>query len=246
LSTSIKKEDPLKLSINIDHIATVRQARGGQEPDPLEAALLCEAAGAQGIVCHLREDRRHIQDKDVRLLREKLTTKLDLEMAATEEIIGIALKTKPELVTLVPEKRQELTTEGGLDVVRYRKKLRNAIERFHEKGILVSLFVDPVKSQIDASKEIGTDMIEIHTGEYAEATTKSSQQRLLAKVRNIAGYAKGLDLGVNAGHGLNYDNVRDVALISFIDEMSIGHAIISRSLIVGITQAVQEMIKIVG
>jgi pyridoxine 5-phosphate synthase len=231
----------MKLSVNIDHIATVRQARGSLEPDPVAAAAVCERAGADGIVCHLREDRRHIIDRDVRRLRTSLTTKLDLEMAATEEIISIALKIVPDLVTLVPEKRQELTTEGGLDIVRHRARLEKAIRRMHDKNILVSLFVDPVKKQIDASKDIGADMIEIHTGEYAEARSAAVQQKLLEKISFLAEYGKKLALGVNAGHGLNYDNVRPVANIPYIDEMSIGHAIISRSLFVGLDRAVKEM-----
>jgi pyridoxine 5-phosphate synthase len=236
----------MKLSVNIDHIATVRQARGGMEPDPVAAAAVCERAGADGIVCHLREDRRHINDRDVRLLRASLTTKLDLEMAATEEIISVALKVVPDLVTLVPEKRQELTTEGGLDVVKHRARLRKAIQRFHEKNILVSLFVDPVKKQIDASKEIGADIIEIHTGEYADAHTPALQQKLLQKISILAEHGKKLELGVNAGHGLNYVNVHSIAHIPFIDEMSIGHAIISRSMFVGLERAVKEMLDLVG
>jgi len=235
----------MKLSVNIDHIATLREARGGIEPNPVVAAAICERAGADGIVCHLREDRRHINDRDVRLLRESLATKLDLEMAATGEIIAIALKVTPDLVTLVPEKRRELTTEGGLDVVGQRAKLRRAVERFHEKEILVSLFVDPVRKQIDASKEIGADVIEIHTGEYAEARGEFRQKKLIAKIQSVAEHAKSLGLGVNAGHGLDYDNVRAVAQISFIDEISIGHAIITRSLFIGLEQAVREMRELV-
>ncbi|HTX17339.1 MAG TPA: pyridoxine 5'-phosphate synthase [Bacteroidota bacterium] len=231
----------MKLTVNIDHIATVRQARGGNDPDPANAAAVCEKAGADGIVCHLREDRRHIQDRDVVRLRKTLRTKLDLEMAATEEIIGIALKVVPDLVTLVPEKRRELTTEGGLDVVGQRPRLRQAIERFHEKGILVSLFIDPAKSQVDASRDVGSDMIEIHTGEYAEARSASKRKALLKTIGAIADYGKVLGLGVNAGHGLDYVNVRPVALISSIDEMSIGYAIIARALEVGLEKAVREM-----
>ena len=231
----------MKLSVNIDHIATVRQARGGMEPDPVAAAAICEQAGADGIVCHLREDRRHINDRDVLRLRKSLTTKLDLEMAATEEIVSIALKIVPDLVTLVPEKRQELTTEGGLDVVRHRARIEKTIRKMHDKNILVSLFVDPVKKQIDASNDIGADMVEIHTGEYAEARSPAVQQKLLQKIGTLAEYGKKLGLGVNAGHGLNYVNVRPVADIPFIDEMSIGHAIISRSMFVGLERAVKEM-----
>ncbi len=235
----------MKLSINIDHIATLRQARGGTEPDPVAAAAICERSGADGIVCHLREDRRHIQDRDVRRLRESLKTKFDLEMSAAEEIVLIALRIVPDLVTLVPEKRQELTTEGGLDVIRYRAKLLNAVRRFHEKGILVSLFIDPVIHQVDAAKEIGSDMIEIHTGEYAEAVSDKTRKRLLKRIEEIAAYGKSLELGVNAGHGLNYHNVRPVARIPFIDEMSIGHAIVSRALSVGLVDAVREMRRLV-
>ncbi len=235
----------MKLSVNIDHIATVRQARGGTEPDPVTAAAICEQAGADGIVCHLREDRRHINDHDVLELRKSLTTKLDLEMAATEEIVSIALKIVPDLVTLVPEKRQELTTEGGLDVARHSARIEKTIRRMHDKNILVSLFVDPVKKQINASNDIGADIIEIHTGEYAEARSPVVQEKLLQKIRILAEYGKKIGLGVNAGHGLNYINVRPVASIPFIDEMSIGHAIISRSMFVGLERAVREMRELV-
>lgn len=235
----------MRLAVNIDHIATLRQARGGAEPDPVAAAAVCERAGASGIVCHLREDRRHINDRDVHLLRKTITTKLDLEMAATEEIIAIAVKVVPDLVTLVPEKRQELTTEGGLDVVKDRTKLRKAIQRFHEKNILVSLFIDPVKEQVDASMEIGSDMIEIHTGEYAEARTDARRTELLLTVRAIAEYGKRIGMKVNAGHGLNYANVKPVAQIPSIDEMSIGHAIVSRALMVGLERAVGEMLVLI-
>ncbi len=236
----------MKLSVNIDHIATVRQARGGAEPDPADAATVCEQAGADGIVCHLREDRRHINDRDVRRLRKSLTTKLDLEMAATDEIVSIALKIVPDLVTLVPEKRLELTTEGGLDVVRHQARLEKTICKMHSKKILVSLFVDPQRKQIDASKEIGADMVEIHTGEYADARSPAVQAKLLRKISILAEYGKSLGLGVNAGHGLDYTNVRPVALIPFIDEMSIGHAIISRSMFVGLDRAVKEMLDLVS
>ncbi len=235
----------MRLCINIDHIATLRNARGGVEPDPVAAAAICEQAGADGIVVHLREDRRHIKDNDVHKLREMITTKLDLEMGASEEIIGIALKIVPELVTLVPEKRQELTTEGGLDVVSQKEKLKSVIERFHAKNIEVSLFVDPVKAQIEASKEIGADMIELHTGEYAEAQTASDRQRLLHELRISAELGKQLGLGVNAGHGLNYENVTPVAALPQIDELSIGHAIVSRAVFVGLDRAVKEMIALV-
>lgn len=233
------------LSINIDHIATIRNARGGTEPDPVAAAEICEGAGADGIVVHLREDRRHIKDDDVRKLRETVTTKLDLEMGANEDIIAIALDVVPDLITLVPEKRQELTTEGGLDVVTQKEKLRRVIGRFHEKKIPVSLFIHPEKSQIDASKEIGADMIELHTGEYSDVIVEADQQRCFKEIQESAVYGKSIGLGVNAGHGLNYMNVARIAAIRAIDEMSIGHSIISRAAFVGLDRAVKEMIALV-
>ncbi|HEX9830033.1 MAG TPA: pyridoxine 5'-phosphate synthase [Bacteroidota bacterium] len=235
----------MRLAINIDHIATIRQARGGNEPDPVVAAELCERAGAEGIVCHLREDRRHIHDRDVRKLRETVKTKLDLEMAATEEIIRIALDVKPELVTLVPEKRQELTTESGIDVVGNKKHLEDVVNTFHRNNILVSLFVDPLQAQVEASKDIGSDMIEIHTGEYAEAHSEREVNEELEKIRQMARLGKQFGLGVNGGHGLNYVNVQPIAAIEDIDELSIGHAIISRAVFVGIERAVSEMILLV-
>jgi pyridoxine 5-phosphate synthase len=231
----------VKLSINIDHIATLRQARGGTVPDPVQSAVLCEKAGADGIVCHLREDRRHINDRDVFAIREKIGTKLDLEMAATEEIIGIALRVRPDLVTLVPEKRHELTTEGGLNVVSQQSHLSTVIERFHRANIPVSLFVDPETPQLDAAKAVHADIIEIHTGEYADAADADSQKKHLIIITDIAKYGKSLGLGVNAGHGLNYLNIDPIAHIAEIDEVSIGHSIICRALIVGLIEAVQEM-----
>ncbi len=235
----------MKLSINIDHIATLRNARGGVEPDPVAAAVICESAGADGIVVHLREDRRHIRDKDVYELRSTVKTKLDLEMGANEDIISIALTVVPDLITLVPEKRQELTTEGGLDVVSQKKKLTSVIERFHKKKIPVSLFVDPYREQIDASKEVGADMVELHTGEYSEASDEREIKRLLSEIRIAAEYGKSIGLGINAGHGLNYVNVSPVAQMSTIDEMSIGHSIVSRAAFVGLDRAVREMIALV-
>ncbi len=235
----------MRLCLNIDHIATLRNARGGTEPDPVEAAKICERAGADGIVVHLREDRRHIKDRDVWKLRETVTTKLDLEMGASDEIVAIALEIVPDLITLVPEKRLELTTEGGLDVVAQKEKLKNVITLFHNKKIPVSLFIDPVMAQIEASKEIGAEMIELHTGEYAEATTQEELQRLLKEIKAAAQYGKQMGLEVNAGHGLNYSNVSGVAAISQIDEMSIGHSIISRAAFVGLDRAVKEMIALI-
>jgi len=239
------REITMRLAVNIDHIATLRNARGGLEPDPVLAARIVEQAGAEGIVCHLREDRRHIRDRDVVLLREAVATKLDLEMAATPEIIRIAMRIKPDLATLVPEHRRELTTEGGLDVVRQRTKLRKAIQQLHDAGIVVSLFVDPVKRQIDAAKEIGADIIEIHTGEYAEAKSSPQRERLLKRVRATAAFARSMGLGVNAGHGLSYDNVVPIATITDIEEISIGHALIARAAFVGLDRAVQDMVELV-
>lgn len=231
----------MRLTINIDHIATLRNARGGQEPSVGEAARICEAAGAHGIVCHLREDRRHIRDADVRELRKTITTKLDLEMAAIDEIIRVALEVVPDFVTLVPERRRELTTEDGLDVRANKLHLREVIKTFHQHKIAVSLFVNPIREQIEAAHEIETDMIEIHTGEYAEAREPQNQQDLLAQVAETAARAKSLGLGVHAGHGLNYSNVGAVAAIRDIDELSIGYAIIVRSVFVGLERAVKEM-----
>jgi pyridoxine 5-phosphate synthase len=235
----------MRLSINIDHVATLREARGGLEPDPVTAAHLCELAGAHGIVCHLREDRRHINDRDLRLLRDTVKTRLDLEMAATDEIVTVAIDTLPELATLVPERRQELTTEGGLDVRGNRHHLRDVVARLQDREIQVSLFVDPLAEQIEAASEIGADKIEIHTGAYANARTEDQQRELLEVVRASARMARELGLGVNAGHGLNYLNVVAFRGIGDIDEVSIGHAVIARAVFVGIDRAVKEMLALV-
>ncbi len=231
----------MRLCINVDHVATLREARGGVEPDPVTAAHLCELAGAEGIVCHLREDRRHINDTDLRLLRETIKTKLDLEMAATDEILKIAVETLPELATLVPERRQELTTEGGLDVRGNRHRLRDVVKELQRHEIEVSLFVDPVREQIEAAHEVGADKVELHTGEYSNARNERSQHELLEVVRNAAALAAGLGMGVNAGHGLNYYNIAPIRGIAEIEEVSIGHAVISRAVFVGIDRAVREM-----
>lgn len=235
----------MKLSINIDHVATLRNARGGHEPDPLEAARIVERAGADGIVCHLREDRRHIRDEDVKMLRKHISTRLDLEMAANPEIIAIALRIKPDLVTLVPEKRRELTTEGGLDVLRQQSKLAKVIQQFHRRKIAVSVFIDPQRDQLRAAREIGSDMIEIHSGEYAEATTPAQRRKHLIRIREMARFGCELGLIVNAGHGLNYANIKPIASLSDIEEVSIGHAVITRALFVGLEEAVREMVKLV-
>ncbi len=241
---SINTYNTMRLLINIDHIATLRNARGGNTPDPLEAAHIVERAGAKGIVCHLREDRRHIRDNDVVRIRKEISTKLDLEMAATKEIIAFAKRVKPELATLVPERRKELTTEGGLDVIRYSKKLKLAIEELHDSVIAVSLFVDPVKEQIEEAKAIGADMIEIHTGEYADARTKKDRVKHLKRIATMASFAHDLGLEVNAGHGLDYTNIKPITEIADIEEVSIGHAIIAHAINVGLENAVKEMLQL--
>jgi pyridoxine 5-phosphate synthase len=231
----------MRLCINIDHVATLREARGGVEPDPVTAAQLCELAGADGIVCHLREDRRHINDRDLRILRDTVKTKLDLEMAATDEIVKIAIETLPDLATLVPERRQELTTEGGLDVAGHRHQLRDVIHELHSHEIPVSLFVDPVTAQVEAAREVEADFVEIHTGAYAEARNERRAHEVLETVRSAAVLARKLGLSVNAGHGLNYQNILPFREIHEIEEVSIGHAVIARAVFVGLERAVKEM-----
>jgi pyridoxine 5-phosphate synthase len=240
-----KGDGAVRLAVNIDHVATLREARGELEPDPITAARICERAGAKGIVCHLREDRRHINDRDVRLLRKTVKTKLDLEMAAAEEIIRIAADVQPDLATLVPERRQELTTEGGLDVKKAMRHLSRTIDKLHNHDILVSLFVDPASDQVKAAAEIGADFVEIHTGEYANARTRKDARRQFKRVREMAEFGRSLNLRVNAGHGLNYVNTRPIATIDAIEEVSIGHAIISHAVYVGLHTAVSEMAKLV-
>lgn len=235
----------MKFSLNVDHIATLRNARGENQPDPVTAALIAEQAGVDGIVVHLREDRRHINERDVRLLRELITTKLDLEMAAVDDIIKIACDVAPELATLVPEKRQELTTEGGLNVIDNIKHLKNTVGELHNAGIAVSLFMEPDIDQISAAAEIDSDYIEIHTGTFANALTEEDQFDELEKIRLAVKHAKKLGLGVNAGHGLDYQNIKIFKEIDDIDEISIGHAVIARAVFIGIKEAVQEMIKLI-
>lgn len=231
----------MKLLLNVDHIATLRNARGETQPNPVTAALIAEQAGIDGIVVHLREDRRHINERDVRLLRELITTKLDLEMAATEEIIKIACDIGPELATLVPEKRQELTTEGGLNVIDDISSLKYAISELHNSDIAVSLFIEPELKQIDAAAEIESDFIEIHTGVFANAISEEEQFDELDRIRIAIKHAKKLGLGVNAGHGLDYKNIKVFKELTDIDELSIGHAIIARAVFVGLKQAIREM-----
>jgi pyridoxine 5-phosphate synthase len=233
------------LAINVDHVATIRQARGGVEPDPVFAASLCELAGADGIVVHLREDRRHIQDRDVRILRQTIKTKLNLEMAVCPEIIDIALEIVPDMVTLVPEKRKELTTEGGLDILGNDKKVRKAIEKMAKAGIPVSIFIDPDATQIQAALDAGATFVELHTGRYCDARTIAEQEQEFHLIEQSAELAYESGLRVNAGHGLDYRNAGPIADLAFIEELSIGHAVISRAVLVGLDQAVREMLAIV-
>lgn len=229
------------LAVNIDHIATLREARQVNYPDPVAAAVLAELAGADGIVCHLREDRRHIQDRDVRLLRKVVQTKLILEMAATSEMVGIALDVRPELVTLVPENREEITTEGGLDLMVHNKPIGETIGALQNNGIPVSIFIDPEPEQIKLAHQFGANMIEIHTGTFCEATGDTHRKQAYAKIVNAAKLAKKLKLGVNAGHGLCYNTIKAFKGLSEIDEYSIGHSIVARAALVGMDRAVREM-----
>ena len=229
-----------RLGVNVDHVATVRQARMIDIPDPVEAALLAEQAGADVITVHLREDRRHIQERDVARLRQRLAARLNLEMAGTPEMTRQALTLKPDDACLVPERREELTTEGGLDVVTHGKQLKNVVSRLREAGIRVSLFVDPDLKQLEASRELGADGVEIHTGAYANAGGPGVEQELEA-VRQASAAAAGLGLEVHGGHGLNAGNVTPIAAIEEIVELNIGHSIVARSIMVGMVQAVKEM-----
>lgn len=233
------------LGVNIDHIATLRNARGTRYPDPVHAADIAERAGADGITVHLREDRRHIKDRDVALLRQTINTRLNLEMAVTDEMVEIALQTQPEFCCLVPEKREELTTEGGLDVVGNQQKIAHACERLAAKGIQVSLFIDADFVQIDAAVACKAPYIEIHTGQYADAKTEAEQEAELAKLKIGIEYADSKGLKVNAGHGLHYHNVKPVAAIPQIIELNIGHAIIARAAFEGLEKAVVDMRRLI-
>ncbi len=235
----------MRFSLNVDHIATLRNIRGENMPDPVTVALIAEQAGVDGIVVHLREDRRHIKERDVRLLRELITTKLDLEMAATEEIIRIACDVGPELSTIVPEKREELTTEGGINVIDNIELLKNSIIDLHNSDIEVSLFIEPDLEQINAAAQIESDFIEIHTGIFANAVSEEEQFDELERIRIAVKHAKKLGLGVNAGHGLNYQNIKIFRELKDIDEVSIGHAVIARAVVVGINDSIKEMINLV-
>ncbi len=231
----------MRLGVNIDHVATLRQARRAKEPDPVAAAVLATLGGADGITIHLREDRRHIQDRDVYLLRDTVTTRLNLELAAYDEIIAIALKVKPDEATLVPEKRQELTTEGGLDVIADADSVRSAIERLKSVGIHVSLFIDPDRKQLDQAKLLGADAIEFQTASYSEAIGDAAISIELAKLHTATAHATQLGLHSHMGHGLNYQNVKAIVRIPGVEELNIGHSIVSRAVLVGMERAVREM-----
>jgi len=233
------------LGVNIDHVATLRQARGGTLADPLAAALLCEKAGSASIVAHLREDRRHIQDQDIRILRKKIATKFNLEMSIAPEIIKIACQVKPDQVTLVPEKRDELTTEGGLNVAGKLKPVSEAVKKLASCGIAVSLFIDPDKNQIDAAKKSGAKIIELHTGRFALAKNLLQQEKFFNQLKEAVEYALKLKLVVNAGHGLDYNNVKRVAGIKGIRELNIGYSIICRAIDVGLSKAVKQMRRLI-
>jgi pyridoxine 5-phosphate synthase len=234
-----------RLAVNVDHVATVRQARGIEEPDPVLAAGLAELAGADGIICHLREDRRHINDRDLVLLKQTVKTKLNMEMAAVEEMVEIALKTMPDLATLVPERREELTTEGGLNVKAKPAHYERIAERLKAAGIRVSFFVDPDPEQIETAHQCGADIVEIHTGHYSEARSESEAIERFGSVAKAVEAAAGLKLDISAGHGLNYTNVKRFKGLSKIEEYSIGHSIVARAVLVGFERAVREMVELV-
>ncbi len=235
----------ISLHINIDHVATVRQARQINEPDPVTAAGLVELAGADGITIHLREDRRHIIDRDVRILRETVQTRLNLEMAATAEMFRIALETRPDIVTLVPEKREEVTTEGGLDVAGAPESMHKGIAQLREAGIRVSLFIDPEAEQIEATQKAGAEDVELHTGCYANTERGIQQDKEYERLVTAAEFANEQNLQVNAGHGLNYINTQRICGLPHLRELNIGHSVVSRAIFVGLTQAVQEMREII-
>ena len=234
-----------RLAVNVDHVATVRQARGIDEPDPVLAAGIAELAGAEGIICHLREDRRHINDRDLTLLRRTVKTKLNLEMAGVDEMVEIAREVIPDLVTLVPEKREELTTEGGLDVASNQGQYEKVVRQLKEKGIEVSFFLDPDPEQIRVAHGIGADIVEVHTGHYAEARNEGEARDRFERVVKAVDFSADLQLGISAGHGLNYVNIKRFKNIPRVEEYSIGHSIVSRAVLVGFEKAVREMIALV-
>ncbi|MDI6781489.1 MAG: pyridoxine 5'-phosphate synthase [bacterium] len=232
----------LQLGVNIDHVATIRQARGGKEPDPIKAALIAEMAGCDSIVCHLREDRRHIQERDVRLLKELVETKLNLEMAATDAMVKFALNLRPNQVTLVPERREELTTEGGLDVNAQKEKITSIVSLLQEERICVSLFIEPDISQIKAAVKTNAQMIEIHTGPFVNSAVPEEE---LERIADAVSFARKQGLKIAAGHGLTYRNTAQIVAIPGIEELNIGHSIISHAVFVGLDEAVREMLEIV-
>ena len=234
-----------RLAVNIDHVATIRQARGIDEPDPVLAAGIAELAGAEGIICHLREDRRHINDRDLNLLCQTVKTKLNLEMAAVDEMVDIARSVLPDVATLVPERREELTTEGGLDVKSNPDQYGKVIQRLKEKDILVSLFIDPDPGQIEVAHKVGADIVEIHTGHYSEARSDSEAEERFVRIKEAVSLSSELKLGVSAGHGLNYVNIKRFKVLPQVEEYSIGHSIVTRAVFVGIERAVREMIALV-
>ena len=234
-----------RLFVNVDHVATIREARRTQEPDPLKAALMAEKMGADGITVHLREDRRHIQDKDVRIIHNNIGTKLNLEMAAVDEMVAISLELKPYQVSLVPEKRQEITTEGGLDVCSQVPELIEIRKRIKNEGILFSLFVDPDINQLEACKEVKADSIEINTGNYSELVAPKDVETELLRIQKASKYASDMGLRVFAGHGLNYDNVKAIVAIPEVEELNIGHFLVAQSVYVGMENAVKRMIQII-
>lgn len=234
----------VKLGVNIDHVATIRQARREEDPDPVIAAQICERAGAHSIVAHLREDRRHIQDRDILVLRKTVKTRFNLEMSLQQQIVDMACKVRPDQVTLVPERRQELTTEGGLDVVKLSGRIKKASQQLKNNGIVVSLFIEANKKQIQAAHNLGIKMIELHTGTYARAYSDRDSAELLKHINAMCQFARGLGITVNAGHGLNYENVKPIAKIKGIAELNIGHSIVSRAVFVGMEKAVKEMVSL--
>ncbi len=232
--------------MNVDHVATIREARKSNEPDPVLAAYISEMAGANGIVVHLREDRRHIQDRDLHILRQTVRTKLNMEMAPTREMIDIALEVKPDMVTLVPEKREEITTEGGLNIIEASKNIARVVKEIKKNGLFLSIFIDPDLEQIKAANRVGADMVEIHTGLYANAKNEYDNTNELNKIQKAIDASERLGLRVSAGHGLNYTNVKYISGLAGLEELNIGHSIIANSLIVGMEKAVRDMIALCG
>ncbi len=238
-------KNKIRLGVNIDHVATIRNARGGSHPDPIDAAIIAQKSGADGITIHLREDRRHIRDEDLRKLKKSINLPINLEMAATEEMLEIALKTKPNAVCIVPEKRKEVTTEGGLDVIKHSKKLQQLIKKIHQKKILVSLFVDADELQIEESKKIGADIVELHTGEFCNQNGRKRNSELL-KIKRCAQFADEIGLECHAGHGLNFETAKIISKIPQIKELNIGHFIIGEAIFSGLPAVIKKMKKVIN